>query len=381
MSFLITSPSGHTTRIEGVRNDIDDHLGLPGAWRAVDNDTLVPAGCPHRALLGCVRVGHQIAVALLGRDEHAHLLLDELGDKGLLEPAQQGGGDEVSDGEHEDHQHPGADPGVGEGQEHPSEGLDRCPPEVPGGGHEVRIDALHHAVERKDHEREQDVDHPDDDAGEVVDERERLADETEAQQERADDPALLEEHDPGVEADEQADPEGEDNEDHQKARDPGAHGGEQVRHRVAEQEADHGHVEADPEGVEDHPQVDRLGDRADVVGGREAAVLGVERAPERDLPEREGEEDGQERQRRQHQRDHPEAPAGARPEPARAPAIARGGGQASFHASPRLIRASSFLSHHAWLKGAWRSRFSGLVGRSGAFFLSIRAMALRLVGP
>ena len=27
---------------EDVRNDIDDHLGLPGTWRAVHDDTLLP---------------------------------------------------------------------------------------------------------------------------------------------------------------------------------------------------------------------------------------------------------------------------------------------------------------------------------------------------
>ena len=216
-------------------------------------------------------------------------------------PPTRAGSDVVPDGDDEDEDAARPDPGHRVRHVDLHEGGERIRPERASGPHVARRDRLHHAVEREHHEREQDVGHGDDRPGAVVDHREAVvvADETDPHEEVIDDPLLLEERDPARGPDQERGPEREQHHDHQQVARANGQGRHQVRDRVAEEEAEHGDDEAEPQGPAEEVHVDlpllRLaGDGAvrgeskvgggEVVRGGVGGALALDEPPDVEVP-------------------------------------------------------------------------------------------------
>ncbi|MDR8818445.1 hypothetical protein FEQ05_02148 [Burkholderia pseudomultivorans] len=139
-----------------------------------------------------------------------------------------------------------------------------------------RRDRLHHAVQRQDHERQQDVRHRDIHADAVEQQRQRMRDQPGAEQRLVDQPLALQQHDPRGHAHQHRGPERNQHEDHHEVRAPLRQRRDPVCERIAEQQREQRDRHADHERAAEDRQVDRLVGvgRHDVA---EAVLLVVER--------------------------------------------------------------------------------------------------------
>lgn len=183
---------------------------------------------------------------------------DEVADHLVVRAAQQRRGDVVADGQDEHQQATGADARDGLWEIHPPEAGERVAAEGNRGAHVARRNALHHAVDRQDHERQHDVHHRDVYAGAVEHQLQRLVDQAELEQRAVDQATRLQQDDPGGDTHQDRGPERQQDQDHQQVALARRQVGQQVGQRVGQQQADDGDHRAHPEGAGEDVQVDGL---------------------------------------------------------------------------------------------------------------------------
>ncbi len=211
--------------------------------------------------------------------------------------AHQGRGDVVADGHDEDEQHPGGEARDGQRHVDLGEGVDlRCTHRT-GGAHVGRRDGLHHAVERQDHEGQQDVGHRHDGADLIVDHAHSptVVEQAEPDQHVVDDALLLQQDDPGGGAHQQRGPEGQQHQDHQQVGGLQRQSGQQEGHGIAQQNAEPGDQHRHPGGAPEERAIDLIALRPlhhlafggvlvvegqQVVDRRDRAGLALHQAPE-----------------------------------------------------------------------------------------------------
>src|SRR2546425_3736972 len=303
-------------------------------------------------------------------EELRNLLVDEQGDHDVGPAAEQCRRDVVAERGDEDDEPAAHHPGQAEGDEDADERAPGSRAEILGGEQQAGVDAAHAGVQAQDHERQEDVHHPDGHAEAVEEQVERPVAQPQRLDRLVDDTAAPENHHPRVGADEEARPERDEDERPQHRHPAATHRRERVGAWVAQGESDQrhagGHVER---GGEDLP-VDRRRQRP---RGVSQAADRIGDAHHRELGQRQDEQQREEGEERQQ-------------EPAEPPLA---GGRASHRAGPQLrshafMRSSAFVRFSAYQfrsETSWRLRLSGEVGRFLTTLGSSSASASRFVGP
>ncbi|OMP13417.1 hypothetical protein COLO4_01723, partial [Corchorus olitorius] len=196
--------------------------------------------------------GHAPVDAGVGIEGH------EVADHLVVRATQQCRGDVVTNGQDEHQQAPGADTGIGLGEVHPPETGERVATQRNRRTHVAWRNAFHHAVQRQDHERQQNVHHRDVHAGAVEHQFQRLVDDAHGHQRTVDQPARLQQYDPRCHPHQDRGPERQQHQDHQQVALPGRQVGQQVRQRVGQHQADGGDHHAHPQGAGKDIQVNGL---------------------------------------------------------------------------------------------------------------------------
>ncbi|MCY1413361.1 hypothetical protein D9M71_287910 [compost metagenome] len=124
--------------------------------------------------------------------------------------------------------------------------------------HVRRRNSFHHAIDRQNHERQQDVHHRDVHTHAVEHQFQRLVDHAHAHQGTVDQATRLQQHNPGRDPHQDRGPERQQHQDHQQVALARRQVGQQVRQRIGQHQADGGNDQAHPEGTGKNVQVDRL---------------------------------------------------------------------------------------------------------------------------
>ena len=166
-----------------------------------------------------------------------------------------------------------------------------------GGGDDGGIEPAHRAIDRQHHVGQQHVHHADQHAGEIVQQRQRVADDAGIDQPAIEHAVAAQQHHPGIGAHQDRGPQRQQHEDEAERRPGGRRGGDQEAQRIAQQQAEAGDQQGDLEGVPEHPQVKPLAQRLGVPVER--ARLDAEAQHAHDREEEEGEQEDEGGQRRE----------------------------------------------------------------------------------
>ena len=141
------------------------------------------------------------------------LVVDQVADHLQPAAAEQVGGDEVADREDEDEHGTHGHAGQGERQGDVAEGGPGPGAQVGRGLAQLRVEAAHRGVDREHDEGHVVVDQPGHDRELVVEQRQGLAGPAQPGQEAVDQALAVEQHDPGIGADQVVAPEGQGDQD------------------------------------------------------------------------------------------------------------------------------------------------------------------------
>ncbi len=167
--------------------------------------------------------------------------------------------------------------------------------EAGGGGRDGGIDLADGAVDRQHHVGQQHMHHADQHAGEIVQQRDRIGDDTGLDQRAIEHAVAAEQHHPGVGAHQHRGPERQQHEDEADRRPEGRRRGHQEAQRIAQQQAEEGDQQRDLERVPEDAEIELLAQRLGVPVER--AALDAEAQHAHDREQEEHEQQDQRRQR------------------------------------------------------------------------------------
>ena len=191
-------------------------------------------------------------------------LLDVLGDRRRLRPAQEIGRDEVAERRDERQQRGGDDPRHRQWQ---VTCRNACRPErvqVPPGRHQIGVQPVDRDEQRQDRERQEAVRHAEDHREVGVHEDDRLVREPDRLEDRVHDAVVAQQDHPRVGPDQVAGPEREHDEDDQQDLVATAVAADPVGDRIADRERQHRRDRRVPDRVQERRQEDRV-ERLEVV--------------------------------------------------------------------------------------------------------------------
>jgi hypothetical protein len=145
---------------------------------------------------------------------------ERLADHQRAGAAKQVGNDELAHGRNEHQQAAGQNARHGEPRGHLPEGADAGAAEIARGLDQRFIHLLERRIDRQHHEGQVGIDDADIDRGVGRQDLERRVDDTEPEQELVEQPLLLEDADPGVDADQERGPERQDHQHQQRRAQP-----------------------------------------------------------------------------------------------------------------------------------------------------------------
>ena len=130
-----------------------------------------------------------------------------------------------------------------------------------GGFHDLRVNRLEANVDIDDHQRQQELDHPDVNRKVVVEQRQRLGGQAEPEQQRIQQPLFTENRQPRHRSDDVTDPRWKQEQDDQHCPASGRHERDVIGWAITDDRANQGHSRRKPQGFCQNNPVERVAEK------------------------------------------------------------------------------------------------------------------------